>query len=263
MPGMWGFDYAPKVALDFVVGKRALRLLSLRLWRYTRQRGGDKVKKELYSARAAQAAPWVIAAVAVIAFGASFSELQRMRGRFGEVTRHTFHDHQDVREFMIRTSIAGLHQPIIVMGDSITEMARLPDEIGDNPLVNAGIGGATISDFEALAPRLLDDSERPSVIVVALGANDAGSETIQRDYTALLSKLKKLAPRVLAVAVTGIAGADFINRQIKAAADSEGVQFVATGIPQGAMLPDRIHLNAAGYRAWTPALVAAISRPAS
>ena len=140
--------------------------------------------------------PWALFVVALIAFGASFSELARMRGRFGEVTRHRFHDHLDVRQFMIR---AALDRPIVILGDSITEMARFPESIEGYPVVNAGIGGATIHDFLSLSPRLLD-GVTPSVIVVALGANDVGSSTIREEYAALLSYLKKRAPAVYAVA---------------------------------------------------------------
>ena len=207
------------------------------------------------------AIPWIIAVTLLVAFGASYSELQRMRGRFGEVTRHQFHDHKDVRHFIIKAALVGLDHPIVVIGDSITEMARLPETIGDKPVVNAGIGGATIADFQAIAPRLLQDSS-PSLIVIALGANDAGSNSVQRDYTALLSTLKKLTPRLLVIAVTPMDGSDLINAQIKTVADSEGVQFVEMPVPKGSMLPDRIHLTTAGYRKWTPALVAAISEPA-
>jgi lysophospholipase L1-like esterase len=207
-----------------------------------------------------RAFPWIIAVVALVAFGVTFAELERMRGRFGQVTRQLSRDHrhQDVREFMIRAALRGLDQPIVVVGDSITEMSRLPEMIGDKPVVNAGIGGAAIEDFEALATTLLDGS-KPSLIVVALGANDIRSKKIQRDYTALLSRLKKLSPRLLAVAVPPLDGSDLINAQIKAAAESEGVQFVEIPLPDGSMMVDRIHLNAAGYRKWTPALVAAIA----
>jgi lysophospholipase L1-like esterase len=180
-----------------------------------------------------------------------------MRMRFGEVTRHQFHDHQDVRQFMIGAALADLDQPIVVIGDSITEMSRLPEMIGDKPVVNAGIGGATISDFEVIAPHLIAGS-KPSLIVIALGTNDAGSGTIQQDYTALLSRLKTLAPRLLAVGVMRLDGSDLINAQIRAAADSEGVQFIQMPTPEGSTLADGIHLNAAGYRLWTKTLVGAI-----
>jgi hypothetical protein len=85
-----------------------------------------------------RAFPRVIAIVATVAFVASFSELQRIRTRFGEVTRHQFHDHQDVRAYMIKAALADLDQPIVVLGDSITEMARLPETINGHPVVNAG-----------------------------------------------------------------------------------------------------------------------------
>jgi lysophospholipase L1-like esterase len=204
-----------------------------------------------------RAIPWVVAVVALVAFGVTFSELQRMRARFGEVTRRQFYDHQDVRQFMIRAALADLDQPIVVVGDSITEMSRLPEVIDGKPVVNAGIGGTTISDYQLLAPHLLAGS-KPSLIVVALGTN-IGSDAVQADYTALLSELKKLAPRLLAIGVTRLDGSGWINAQIKAAADSEGVPFVEMPLPEGATLADRIHLNEAGYRTWTPALVAAIA----
>lgn len=205
-----------------------------------------------------RAIPWIIAAVAVVAFVASFSELQRMRGRFGELTRHQFHDHQDVRETIIRDELIGLDQPIVVIGDSITEMARLPETINGHPVVNAGIGGSTISDFQFVAPRIIDDSVHPFMIVVALGANDAGSG-VRENYATLLARLKPLSPRLLAVAVTPKDGADAVNAQIKAAAESEGVSFVDVPIPEGSILPDHVHLNAAGYRDWLPTLITAIS----
>ncbi len=203
--------------------------------------------------------PWVLVVVALVAFGASFPELQRMLRRFGEVTHHQFHDHQEVRQFIIKAALIGLIQPVVVIGDSITEMARLPETIGDKPVVNAGIGGTTVEDFETLAPMLLQDS-KPSLIVVALGTNNEAA-AIGRDYAALLSSLKKLSPRLLAVGVTPQDDADRKNAEIKAAAESEGVEFVEMPLPEGTRLADRVHLNAAGYRIWTPAIIAAISAP--
>ena len=183
-----------------------------------------------------------------------------MRARFGEVSRHQFHDHQDVRLFIIKIALEETNQPIVVIGDSVTEMSRLPETINGKPVVNAGIGGATISDVKAIAARLLEGSN-PSLIVVALGANDAGSQSIRRDYAALLQKLRKFSPRLLAIAVTSLSGPDLAN--IKAAAQDEGVEFVEIPIPLGSTLADHVHLNAAGYRIWTPALVAAIASAGS
>jgi hypothetical protein len=49
---------------------------------------------------------------------------------------------------MIRAAMEGLDRPIVILGDSITEMARLPETIGTHPVVNAEIGGATIAVFD-------------------------------------------------------------------------------------------------------------------
>lgn len=64
--------------------------------------------------------PWLISAVLFVAFSATFSELQRMRTRFGEVTRHPFHDHQDVRKAAIRYALSDLDRPKVFMDGSIT-----------------------------------------------------------------------------------------------------------------------------------------------
>ncbi|WMT72535.1 SGNH/GDSL hydrolase family protein [Bradyrhizobium sp. Ash2021] len=159
---------------------------------------------------------------------------------------------------MIKAALAGLDRPAVFLGDSITEMARLPETICGKPIVNAGIGGVGVADFEYLAPRLMDGST-PSLIIVALGANDVGSTTAQRDYADLLSELKKLSSKLLVVAVTPLDGADQVNAQIKAAAQSEGVPFVESLLPAGSTF-DGIHLTAAGYKVWTPAILRAATK---
>jgi lysophospholipase L1-like esterase len=205
--------------------------------------------------------PWIVATVALIAFGASFFQLHQARERYWTLAGFQSRDHlhRETREFMIRAALTGLDRPIIVLGDSITEMARLPEEIDGHPVVNAGIGGATISDFEVIAPRLLEDFETPSLIVVALGANDIGDGDVTGKYTELLFRLKKMAPRLLAIGVAGPDGSDVINRQIKQAAEAASAPFIDVELPSAATLSDRIHLNAAGYRVWTRAVVAAIA----
>jgi hypothetical protein len=100
-----------------------------------------------------RAIPWTLAVLFFVAFVASFSELQRMRVRFGEVTRHNFHDHQDVREFIIRSALDGLENGrSFILGDSLVEMAEFPKAVCGRPVVNAGIGGSQTSDFLRMAP---------------------------------------------------------------------------------------------------------------
>jgi hypothetical protein len=228
----------------------------------THQRGGEKVKRGYNSRQRRRAVPWIVAVAAVIAFGATFSELQRVRGRFAEVTRHEFHDHQDVRQFIIRAAMDGLDRPIVVIGDSIVEMAKLPDTIDGRAVVNAGIGGATISDFETVADRLMDGF-RPSIIAVALGTNNEGSGTIKQDYLALLARVKKLAPRVIAIGIPSRDDAERTNAEIRSAAEIAGVAFVAMPGALGSFLPDKKHLSAVGYAPWIRSLIAAIRSPTS
>jgi hypothetical protein len=92
-----------------------------------------------------RAVPWIAAAVCFLAFGASYLELQRVRQRFGEVTQRTYHDHQDVRQLIIKAALADASEPIVMIGDSITEMAPLPAEIAGHPVVDAGIRGISTS----------------------------------------------------------------------------------------------------------------------
>jgi lysophospholipase L1-like esterase len=199
--------------------------------------------------------PWIIAALCFVAFGASFSELQRMRGRFGEVTRYQVSHRVYYREFLIRSELAEASGPILVIGDSITERAKLPETIDGREVINGGISGATVEDFEQIAAALIQ--HRPFFLAVALGSNNT-AETLRTAYPALLAQLKVLAPHLLAVGVTPQDGADLKNAEIKAAADREGVRFIEMPLPNGSTQPDRVHLNAAGYQKWTPALVSAI-----
>jgi lysophospholipase L1-like esterase len=220
------------------------------------------MKKSLTLHRAAQAAPWILAAAAVIAFGASFSELQRIRGRFGEVTRYQDSHRLLYREFVIRSELAQAENPILVIGDSITERAKLPGVIDGHPVINAGIGGATIEDFVRLAPEILQGT-KPWLIAVALGANNTRTNEVRRHYAELIARLKTVAPRVVAIGVTPMDGADQLNADIRAAATSEGVAFIDMPIPADGRMIDQIHLNPGGYLTWTPALVAALSQPSS
>ncbi|VIO68231.1 hypothetical protein CI1B_20180 [Bradyrhizobium ivorense] len=129
-----------------------------------------------------RALPWILTVVFLVGFVASFTELQRMRKRFGEVSQRTFHDHADVREFMIRAALADAAAPIVVLGDSITEMAPLPREL-----------------WRRLATRLLGP-KGAFLVALTVGANDVGSATVQRDFAELIDMVKPLSTRPPVVA---------------------------------------------------------------
>jgi len=118
-----------------------------------------------------KAIPWTVAAVCLIAAGASFSEVHRLKGRIGELAHHAFHDHKDVREYMIAAALTDAPEPIFVLGDSITEMAALPHELCGHPVVNAGVGGQTIQEAKRLATRVLGD-RGAFLVALTVGAND-------------------------------------------------------------------------------------------
>ncbi|MCS3449424.1 MULTISPECIES: SGNH/GDSL hydrolase family protein [Bradyrhizobium] len=179
-----------------------------------------------------------------------------MRNRFGEVSQHGFHDHAAVREFMIRAALADAPAPIVVLGDSITEMAPLPRLLCGRPVINAGVGGQTIPEAKQLAGRVLQD-QGAFLLVLAVGANDAGSPTAQRDFTDLIDAVKPLSTRPLVV--IAVAADERTNRAIEAAAVARGVRFIDPHLPSGAKMADGIHFTAAAYKAWVPALEAAIS----
>jgi hypothetical protein len=198
--------------------------------------------------------PWVIAVLCAAACGLSLSELQRVKTRLGDISRHSFHDHADVRQFMIMAALADVDQPIVVVGDSITEMAPLPSEACGHPVINAGIGGFRIDEYAKLAPRLFISS-RPFLIVSALGANDIGSNHADHDYADLLRVLSKFSQRIVSVSVTSDIE---INQQILSAATDAKIPYVSPQLPPGSKMPDSIHYTAAAYRAWIPAVQSAI-----
>ena len=146
--------------------------------------------------------------------------------------------------------------PILVIGDSITEGAKFPREIAGRAVINGGISGAAVEDFERIAPMLV--AGKPSFVVIALGTNGT-AESLAASYPALLHRLKALSPNIMAVGVTPQADAELKNAAIKAAADREGLHFFTVPLPAGSTRLDGVHLNDAGYRIYTPALAAEIS----
>src|SRR3954454_21229950 len=101
-----------------------------------------------------RAVPWAISAILLIAFTASFSELERIRRRFGEVTQHAFHDHAEVRLDVIRSAMVQKTKPIVIFGDSLAELAQFPDSACNRPVINAGIGGATLKELTKFADEI-------------------------------------------------------------------------------------------------------------
>lgn len=107
--------------------------------------------------------------------------------------------HKDVLIFVIQQQARQAPKgSILLIGDSIPE-GLLSERMGGLAVVNAGIGGAGVTTFRELVPKLAKEM-KPSVVVIALGVNDAraaaGNETAavarwSRDYQGLVQRAKR------------------------------------------------------------------------
>jgi hypothetical protein len=198
--------------------------------------------------------PWLVAAFFFAAFCVSYVRNHQIVAKLEQATYPLYHRHADVRQFFIRAALDGVPSPIVVIGDSITEGAPLPATACGHPVINAGIGGASTSDFRQLAPVLFDGTPGPHLIVVALGANDVGSGSLTRDFSALLSQLSGLAPRIIAVSNTADEGVLAQQRAATAAMHVPFYEIKVTGL-----MADHIHYTHEGYAEWVPVIFRAVS----
>ena len=188
---------------------------------------------------------WTLIAVLLIAFIASFSELQRMRKRFGEVARHTFHDHADIRLTVIKSALAQEQGPIVLLGDSVAEMGRLPSQLCGRPVVNAGIGGATLSELG----RIAKEFDSASLVIVVAGSNDIGSTRFEQDYSQLLDALQRPSIAVPATA------SEATNARIISAAKGSKKRVLDVGFSEF----NGLHPTPKAYREWGGKMVDTIS----
>ncbi|TWB87146.1 lysophospholipase L1-like esterase [Bradyrhizobium macuxiense] len=221
-----------------------------------------------------RALPWLISAILLVAFGASFSELQRIRKRFSEATRPVhYHVHADVRRAIIAQQLTRVESPIVVLGDSLIEAATFPSAICGHPVVNAGIGGAQLLDFRFSGLEFLDGT-RPALVVVALGMNDAlgGSDTFESDLIQLLKQIRQISPNVAAFGIseaeTGplVENSAALNNTIamenRTYAEIMGPAFTPSPSLGSQHTLDGVHLAPAAYQKWANSLFAAIEAAA-
>jgi hypothetical protein len=174
------------------------------------------------------------------------------------------------RFFDIRSAVISAREPIIVFGDSIVEGAVLPPIRCGHDVVNGGVVGAGIEYFDHYADGMMT-SARPSLIVLAVGINDAAKELsddsvrrFQLTYEATIQKLMRRAP----VAITTItpiksgrlshfynpALASILNNIIMAMPAANVIN-VTQPLLNSNLTSDGIHLKAEGYAIWTKAIM--------
>ena len=213
-----------------------------------------------------------VLAVAVLAIGALLAGVSFLRpNTIVDTHRHT-------RQVILHYTLSRAEQPIIVLGDSITEASTLPRSFCDHPLVNAGLDGAsTASDLGTWLKDVLN-GRQAAAILVALGTNDAlqgrTQQEFEANYRSLLAELKGTADHL---AVLGIPSLEVrarmpaeyqaatmrriesFNAALPGLAEKAGASFAALP-PMGAPHTiDGIHLDAAGYEVWDAAVLKGVS----
>ena len=213
-----------------------------------------------------------VVAVAVLAIGALLAGISFFRpNTIIDTHRHT-------RQVILHYTLSRAEQPIIVLGDSITEASTLPRSYCDHPLVNAGLDGAsTASDLGTWLKEVLN-GRRAAAILVALGTNDAlqvrAQQEFETNYRALLAQLKDTTDHLVVLGipsleVRGRMPADYqaatmrridaFNAALPVLAEKAGATFASLP-PMGAPHTiDGVHLDAAGYEVWDAAVLKGVS----
>jgi GDSL-like Lipase/Acylhydrolase family len=187
--------------------------------------------------------------------------------------------HRRARQVMLHYTLSRVEQPIIVLGDSITEASTLPRTLCDHAIVNAGLDGASVSASD-LGSWLKDvlNGRRAAAILIALGTNDAlqGREqaVFETSYAALLAQLAGSTDHLAVLGIPAVEARGYItaeyqaetmsrivafNAALPALAEKGGATFVAlppVGAPQTI---DGVHLNAAGSAVWDAAVLKGVS----
>jgi lysophospholipase L1-like esterase len=181
-------------------------------------------------------------------------------------------DHRVFRQLMLHFTLSRFDDPIIVLGDSITEASTLPRFLCGHAVINAGLSGATTaSDLGDWLSGALA-GKRAALIVVALGTNDVLAQRTQQayevNYGKLLAQLSTMASYVVVMAIPAIEARgrvtvemrnelmrsiDNFNAILPSLAGNGAATFVALPPMPDPHTIDGVHLNAAGYSVWDAA----------
>jgi len=187
---------------------------------------------------------------------------------------HSGHDVRRARRIS-GSGMAMLRQPqaggaVVFIGDSISERAKLPASICGHAVVNAGISGSyarQYADFVRAAGRLYP-AERPAMVVIAIGVNDAHRDLaggdFATDYARLVDTMARTGARIVLATPTplqeGPAAEPYDPERWSAIRDAIGSLAKMRGLPLADLSDvrgsvDGVHLSPAGYSAWMPAIV--------
>jgi len=215
----------------------------------------------------AKSAALVVLAIGALAAGASYLRKEAAAD-----------SHRFARQVMLYYSLSRVDQPIIIIGDSLTEASTLPRAVCGHPIVNAGLDGASTSSdlgtwlIEALGGR------RAAAILVALGTNDAllkhSTSDFEKSYAALLSQLAGVTDHVAVLGIPSIevrgritvelqadamTRIDALNGMLAALASKGHAIFIPLPPMPAPHTIDGVHLDNAGYAVWDDAVLKGVS----
>jgi hypothetical protein len=190
--------------------------------------------------------------------------------------------HAYVRELAILSQAEEIDHPVMLMlGDSITELAYLPS-ICSGAIFNTGVGGATLANTLNFAPRILK-LIKPSKIIIAIGTNDAQTAVatplgiFASQFGALIEEVRANGTELYVSTIppiamegqrvvdpTRILKLNQIIRNLAKVTGAHVIDFFGGMQPVDGFLPsaltiDGIHLTPAGYNRWLRTLSSACS----
>jgi len=212
-----------------------------------------------------------IASIAVLAIGALAAGLSY----FGKEALPV--SHRYTRQVMLHYTFSRFDQPIVIVGDSITEASTLPRTLCGRAVVNAGLdGAATSSDLGTWLTDVLA-GRRAAAILVALGTNDAlqgrSAQAFEASYTSLLAQLASATDHLAVLGIPAIEvrarvtpelqetmdRIDAFNAMLPALANKAGASFTALPPMPAPHTIDGVHLDTAGYAVWDAAVLKGVS----
>jgi lysophospholipase L1-like esterase len=214
--------------------------------------------------------------IAVLAIGALAAALSYLK------KEAVADSHRRARQIILYYTLSRIDQPIIIIGDSLTEASTLPRAVCGHPIINAGLDGAsTASD---LGSWLIDalDGHRAAAVLVAIGTNDAllkhSMQDFEASYAALLTQLAGVTDHVVALGIPAVEvrgrmtaelqaeamkGIDAFNAVLPALAAKGGVAFIPLPPMPTPHTIDGVHLDAAGYAVWDTAVLKGVASACS
>ncbi|HTI31673.1 MAG TPA: GDSL-type esterase/lipase family protein [Sphingomonas sp.] len=187
------------------------------------------------------------------------------------LSRPPVRSYYDTRRLVILAHARQTADPVIILGDSVVDMAELPELCGQTVL-NAGVSGARTAAVEQLARDVLT-IYRPKLVIVAVGLNDAHRDAGTSDadfiqkYRAIVARARMTGADVRATTIppvgpAGTGRADEFNRAriagLNALIRQTGVPVLEVnaalanedGIEPAVFTDDGVHPNARGYGVW-------------